>query len=68
MYEVVYDDDGNANGANRYSDRSLIQDTNLGFDALYGRGEDFHAFFEREIVPLPPPRVARSEAGSHRSR
>jgi hypothetical protein len=68
MYEVVYDDDGNADGANRYTDRSLIRETNLGFDALYGRGEDFCAFFEREIVPLPPPRVARSGAGSPRFR
>ncbi|MCZ9348176.1 hypothetical protein NGM37_61975, partial [Streptomyces sp. TRM76130] len=47
MYEVVYDDDGNADGANRYTDRSLIRETNAGFDALYARGEDFHAFFER---------------------
>ncbi|WP_309032748.1 DUF6879 family protein [Streptomyces alfalfae] len=64
MYEVLYDDDGNADGANRYTDRSLIRETNLGFDALYERGEDFHAFFEREIEPLPPPEAARSEAAS----
>jgi hypothetical protein len=61
MYEVVYDDDGNADGANRCTDRALIQETNSGFDALYERGEDFHAFFEREIAPLTPP-------GSHGSR
>ncbi|MFI6929319.1 DUF6879 family protein [Streptomyces sp. NPDC050287] len=64
MYEVVYDDDGNADGANRYTDRSLIRETNLGFNALYGRGEGFHEFFEREIEPLPPPRAARSGAES----
>lgn len=27
MYEVVYDDDGNAAGANRFTDRSLIRET-----------------------------------------
>ncbi|MGW0571951.1 DUF6879 family protein [Streptomyces tauricus] len=64
MYEVVYDADGNADGAKRYSDRSLIRETNRGFNALYARGEDFDAFFEREIEPLPPPSVARSGAGS----
>ncbi|MEV0123592.1 DUF6879 family protein [Streptomyces sp. NPDC050703] len=57
MYEVVYDDAGNADGANRCSDRSLIRETNAGFNALYERGENFRAFFEREIEPLPPPAV-----------
>ncbi|MFS8201660.1 DUF6879 family protein [Streptomyces sp. CWNU-52B] len=64
MYEVVYDDEGNADGANRYTDRSLIRETNAGFNTLYGRGEGFHDFFDREIEPLPPPRPARSGAGS----
>lgn len=58
MYEVLYDDDGNANGANRFSDRSLIRETSAGFDALYERGDDFHDFFDREIAPLPPPAIA----------
>ncbi|MEV2249275.1 DUF6879 family protein [Streptomyces sp. NPDC050147] len=62
MYEVVYDDSGNPDGANRYTDQSLIRETNLGFDALYERGEDFQEFFAREIEPLPPPRVAKSGA------
>ncbi|MFF5401638.1 DUF6879 family protein [Streptomyces misionensis] len=55
MYEVLYDDDGNAAGANRSTDPELIRETSAGFEALYGRGEDFHAFFDREIAPLPPP-------------
>ncbi|MFD6322448.1 DUF6879 family protein [Streptomyces sp. NPDC058442] len=58
MYEVVYDEDGNAAGANRYTDGSLIRETNSGFDALYERGEGFYDFFDREIVPLAPPRVS----------
>ncbi|QKV93218.1 hypothetical protein HUT19_16840 [Streptomyces sp. NA02950] len=55
MFEVVYDSDGNAAGANQFTDRSLIRETSAGFDELYDRAEDFFAFFEREIAPLPPP-------------
>jgi hypothetical protein len=58
MYEVCYDDDGNAAGANRFADRALIRETSAGFDALYERGEDFRSFFDREIVPLAPPSAA----------
>ncbi|GHE29497.1 DUF6879 family protein [Streptomyces capitiformicae] len=58
MYEVCYDDDGNAAGANRFADRALIRETLSGFDALYERAEDFHDFFGREIAPLAPPVVA----------
>ncbi|MFE7235058.1 DUF6879 family protein [Streptomyces sp. NPDC057596] len=58
MYEVLYDDDGNAAGANRFTDRALIRETSAGFDALYERGDDFHDFFDREIAPLAPPAVA----------
>jgi hypothetical protein len=58
MYEVVYDDDGNAAGANRFTDRALIEETLAGFHALYDRAEGFLDFFDREIVPLAPPAVA----------
>jgi len=68
MYEVLYDEDGNADGANRYTDRSLIRETNAGFNALYKRGEGFHDFFEREIAPLAPPRVSGAPTGSRGSR
>ncbi|MER8059357.1 MULTISPECIES: DUF6879 family protein [unclassified Streptomyces] len=57
MYEVVYDDDGNAAGANRFSDQALIRETSAGFEALYERGDDFHDFFDREIARLAPPVV-----------
>ncbi|MFF7329021.1 DUF6879 family protein [Streptomyces sp. NPDC008150] len=56
VYEVVYDPDGHADGAKRYTDPALVRDTNDGFDALYERGEGFHDFFEREIAGLAPPR------------
>jgi hypothetical protein len=57
MYEVVYDDDGNAAGANRYTNPELIKETSAGFNALYDRAEPFFDFFDREIAPLPPPVV-----------
>ncbi|MFJ2826400.1 DUF6879 family protein [Streptomyces sp. NPDC087263] len=68
MYEVVYDEDGNADGANRYTDRSLIRETNAGFDALYERAEGFHDFFDREIVTLAPPQVSGAQTGFRGSR
>jgi hypothetical protein len=60
MFEVVYDDDGNAAGARRYLDPSLIEETKSGFDELYERGEDFLTFFDREIAPLGPPAVSHA--------
>ena len=68
MYEVVYDEDGNAAGANRYKDCSVIRETNAGFDALYERGEGFHDFFDREIVSLAPPRMSAAPTGCRGSR
>lgn len=57
MYEVVYDDGGNAAGANRIVDPVAIEETSAGFDVLYGQGEDFTEFFNRAIAPLDPPMV-----------
>ncbi|MFF4266152.1 DUF6879 family protein [Streptomyces virginiae] len=57
MYEVLYDDDGNAMGSNRFADRALIQETTNGFNALYERADDFEEFFNREIRTLDPPSV-----------
>ncbi|MDQ0777638.1 hypothetical protein QF026_006104 [Streptomyces aurantiacus] len=68
MYEVVYDGDGNADGAKRYIDSALIRETNAGFDALYARGEAFFDFFDREIAPLAPPRVSGAPTGLRGSR
>ncbi|MFG2858058.1 DUF6879 family protein [Streptomyces mirabilis] len=68
MYEVVYDKDGNADGSNRYTDDSLIRETNAGFDALYERGEEFRNFFDREILTLAPPRMSGAPTGPRGSR
>ncbi|MET9105860.1 DUF6879 family protein [Streptomyces zhihengii] len=64
MYEVVYDAEGNADGARRYDNRSLVRETNAGFDALWERGEEFPAFFDREIAGLAPPSVAGVPGGA----
>ncbi|MGW7520584.1 DUF6879 family protein [Streptomyces sp. NPDC054796] len=55
MYEVVYDDDGNAAGANRFRDPALIEETSSGFNVLYDRADPFFDFFDRKILPLAPP-------------
>ncbi|MGW2615242.1 hypothetical protein [Streptomyces sp. NPDC001500] len=68
MYEVIYDEEGNAAGAKKYTDRSLIREKNAGFDALYERGERFHDFFDREIAPLDPPRGSGTPTGLRGSR
>lgn len=57
MFEVMYDAEGNADGARHYTDPALIAETSAGFDELYARAEDYRAFFAREIAPLPAPRV-----------
>ncbi|MEW1722310.1 DUF6879 family protein [Streptomyces sp. NPDC093109] len=59
MFEVRYDSDGNAAGADHYTDPELIAETSAGFDALYARGETYADFFDREIAPLPPPGATR---------
>ncbi|MFI5758125.1 DUF6879 family protein [Streptomyces sp. NPDC051569] len=57
MFEVRYDSDGNAAGANHYTDPELIAETSAGFDELYAQGEKYADFFDREIALLPPPTV-----------
>lgn len=55
MFEVQYDADGNAAGANHFTDPDLIAETSAGFEELYALGEEYERFFAREIAPLPPP-------------
>ncbi len=56
LYEVVYDDDGLAVGAVRYSDADCVAAFTAFMERLYARGEDFTPFFNREVATLPPPR------------
>lgn len=55
MYEVLYDETGILSGARKFEDPVLISSCRQEVQALLARGEDFQSFFEREIVPLPPP-------------
>lgn len=55
LYEVIYDDEGVSAGARRFTEQALIEKTTAEVDSLHTRGEEFSAFFDREIAPLPPP-------------
>ncbi|TMR32629.1 hypothetical protein ETD85_22375 [Nonomuraea zeae] len=57
MYEVTYDSAGAHSGARRIDDREVIAACRGELDKLYAVGEDFRTYYEREIVPLPAPRV-----------
>jgi hypothetical protein len=57
MYEVLYDETGVLSGGRKFTDADLIAGCRAEVQALYAEGEDFWTFFEREIVPLPPPTV-----------
>jgi hypothetical protein len=60
MYQVIYDENGVANGAIRYTDEPLVRRCRDFIVELYERGEPMSEFFAREIAPLPPPRPTRS--------
>ncbi|MPZ80523.1 MAG: hypothetical protein GEV28_09045 [Actinophytocola sp.] len=57
MYEVLYDETGVLAGGRKFTDPELIEGCRAEVQALYGEGEDFRTFFEREIAPLPAPVV-----------
>lgn len=57
MYEVTYDDSGTHSGARRIDDREVIAACRGELDKMFAAGEDFRGYYEREIVPLPAPRV-----------
>ncbi|MEV4172342.1 DUF6879 family protein [Nonomuraea sp. NPDC049709] len=57
MYEVTYDEAGAHSGARRIDDREVIAACRGELDKMFAGGEDFRAYYEREIVPLPTPRV-----------
>ncbi|SEG61584.1 hypothetical protein SAMN05444920_103485 [Nonomuraea solani] len=57
MYEVTYDAAGTHSGARRIDDRDVIAACRGELDKLFSVGEDFRTYYEREIVPLPAPRM-----------
>ncbi|MFG1698528.1 DUF6879 family protein [Nonomuraea sp. NPDC049309] len=58
MYEVTYDETGRHSGARRIDDREVIEACHGELDKLFAAGEDFRSYYDREIVPLPAPRVS----------
>lgn len=57
LYEVVYDESGALSGARRIVDADVARACRTDLESLYGQAEDFAAFFDRDIAPLPPPTV-----------
>lgn len=57
MYEVLYDEAGVLAGGRKFTDPALIAQCRAEVRALYTAGEDFQAFFDREVALLPPPVV-----------
>lgn len=59
MYEICYDQNSVLNGGRRIVETDIISECRLEIDAIYQKGEDLLTFFEREVVPMPPPVVRR---------
>ncbi|MEV5896646.1 DUF6879 family protein [Nonomuraea fuscirosea] len=58
MYEVTYDASGRHSGARRIDDREVIAACRGELDKMFAAGEEFRAYYEREIVPLPAPQMS----------
>jgi hypothetical protein len=55
LYHVLYNTHGELSGAVRITDQRAVARATDVARSLYAQGEDLAAFFERVIVPLPPP-------------
>jgi hypothetical protein len=55
MYEVLYDKSSVLCGGRRINDQAVIQACRSEIEQLYSDGEDFIAFFKREVAHLPAP-------------
>lgn len=55
VYQIMYDGDGTANHAVRYTDKALVRHCRDFIAGLYERGEPIGEFFRREIAQLPRP-------------
>lgn len=57
LYEVLYDRAGVHVGGRRVTDPDVIEPCLPVLASLYEQGEDLIGYFEREVAPLPPPRL-----------
>jgi hypothetical protein len=51
MYDVQYDAEGVVTGARRYHQPALIESWRVFIARLFGAGEEFPAYYQREIQP-----------------
>ena len=54
-YAVDYGPDGTPRGATKFDDPDAIARCSKLIEDLYQQGEEFGAFFQREVLPLAPP-------------
>lgn len=57
LYKVLYTQQGIPDGALRFVSHDRIAHARRIMRGLYAMGEDLHAFFDREVAHLPPPRL-----------
>lgn len=57
MYQAIYDEHGVLDHARRYTDSALVGHCRTFISDLYAYGEPVSDFFQREIAPLPTPRI-----------
>jgi hypothetical protein len=55
VYQVLYQEDGAAEGAILATDRETVDYWAAVTEQLYGQGEDIDSFFQREVFGLRPP-------------
>ncbi|MFD7502409.1 DUF6879 family protein [Streptomyces sp. NPDC059850] len=58
LFQVLYTEEGVANGAIRYTDPDLVERWENYIKALYAVGEDVIPYFDREVAPLGPPKLS----------
>jgi hypothetical protein len=59
LYEVLYDETGNLSGARRMDEPAVITACRRELAELFGKAEDLLTYFQREIEPLPPPKITK---------
>ncbi|MFD0774410.1 DUF6879 family protein [Streptomonospora algeriensis] len=59
LYQVRYDGVWTPIGAKRVDDPELVAGAAAAIAELWERSEPFSDYFDREIAPLPPPKVDR---------
>ncbi|MGW2330174.1 DUF6879 family protein [Streptomyces sp. NPDC001700] len=58
LFQVLYTEEGVANGAIRYTDPDLVERWESYIKALYTAGEDVIPYFDREVAHLDSPKLS----------